>query len=64
MDTHEYHGYCNTRGYPHSGYPRGYGVDTDIIFIQRDGDEYRTIRTHGYQLTSLLCSNVIMLYLF
>ena len=44
----------NTHGYPNTrGYPRGYGVDTSIIFIQRDGDGYHTIRTHGYPLTSL-----------
>jgi len=47
------HGYLNTHGYPHSGYPRGYGVGTCIIFIQRGGDEYHTIRTYGYPLTSL-----------
>ena len=37
-------GYLNTRRYPHSGYPRGYGADTNIIFIKR-GDGYHTIRT-------------------
>jgi len=47
------HGYLNTRGYRHSGYPRGYGAGTDIRFIQRGGDEYHTICTHGYPLTSL-----------
>jgi len=47
------HGYLNTHGYPHSGYPRGYGAGTSIIFIQRGGDGYHTIRTHGYPLTSL-----------
>ena len=35
------HGYLNTRGYPHSGYPRRYRTDTGIIFIQRGGDRYR-----------------------
>ena len=32
MGTHEY---FNNRG--HSGYPRGYGADRGIIFIQRVG---------------------------
>jgi len=53
MGTHEY---LNTHRYPHSGYPRGYGADTYIIFIQRGGDGYHTIRTHGYPLTSLAVS--------
>jgi len=48
MGTHEY---LNTHGYPHSGYPREYGADTGIIFIQRGGDGYHTIRTHEYPLT-------------
>ena len=48
------HGYLNTHGYPHSGYPQGYRAGTSIIFIQRDGAGYHTIRTHGYPLTSLL----------
>jgi len=48
------HGYLNTRGYPHSGYPRGYGAGTGIIFIKRDGEGYHTICTHGYPLTSLV----------
>jgi len=50
------HGYSwipQYHGYPHSGYPRGYGADTGIIFIQQDGDEYHTIRTHGYPLRAL-----------
>jgi len=47
------HGYFNIRGYPHSGYLRGYWADTGIIFIQLGGDEYHSIRTHGYPLTSL-----------
>jgi len=34
------HGYLNTRGYPHSGYPRGYGAGTGIIFIQRGRVSY------------------------
>jgi len=42
-----------TRGYPHSGYPRGYGTDTGIIFIKRGRDVYHTIRTHWCPLTSL-----------
>jgi len=42
------------RGYPYSEYPRGYGADMGIIFIQRDGDEYHTIRTHEYPLTSVV----------
>jgi len=41
------HGYLNTRGYPHSEYSRGCGEGTSIIFIQRSGNEYQTIRTHG-----------------
>jgi len=48
------HGYLNTRGYPHSGYPRGYGAGTGIIFIKRGGNGYHTIRTYGYPLTSLI----------
>jgi len=40
-------------GYPYSGYLRGYGTCTCIIFIQRIEDEYHTIRTHRYSLTSL-----------
>ena len=34
------HGYINTRGYSHNGYPRGYGADTGIIFIQRGRVSY------------------------
>ena len=41
------HGYLNTNGYPHSGYPRGYGAGTGIIFIKRGGHGYHAIRTHG-----------------
>ena len=48
------HGYLNTHGYPWSGYPRGYGEGTYIIFIQRSGDMYHTICTHGYPSTSLV----------
>jgi len=48
------HGYFNSHRYPHSGYPRGYGAGTEMIFIQRGGHGYPTIRTHGYPLTSLL----------
>jgi len=51
MGTHEY---LNTRGYQHSGYPRGYGAGTGIIFIKRGGHGYLTIRIHGYPLTSLV----------
>jgi len=47
------HGFFNTHGYPHSGYPRGYEAGTGIIFIQRGGLGYHTIRTHGYPFTSL-----------
>jgi len=47
------HGYFNTHMYPYSGYPRGYGTDTGMIFIQRGRHEYDTIRTNGYPLTSL-----------
>ena len=43
MGTHEY---LNIHGYPYSGYPRGYGAGTDIIFIPRDGDGYHDIRTY------------------
>jgi hypothetical protein len=45
------HGYLNTHGYQYSGYPRGYGADMGIIFIQRGGDMYHIIRIHGYPLT-------------
>ena len=48
------HGYLNTHRYSYSWYPRGYGTGTSIIFIQRGGDEYHIIRTHGYPLTSLV----------
>jgi len=58
------HGYLNTHWYPHSGYPRGYGAVTSIIFIKQDGNGYYTIRTYGYPLTSLsrciLCSKSII----
>ena len=47
------HGYLNTHGYPYSEYPRGYGAGTGIIFIQRGGDMYHIICTHGHPLTSL-----------
>jgi hypothetical protein len=47
------HGYLNTHGYPYSGYPRAYEAGTGIICIQRGGDMYHIIRTHGYSLTSL-----------
>ena len=47
------HGYLNTHGYRYSEYPRGYGAGTGIILIQRGGDGYHIIRTHGYPLTSL-----------
>ena len=36
------------------GYPQGYGTGTRIIFIQRGGDGYHTIRIHRYPLTSLM----------
>jgi hypothetical protein len=39
--------------YPLSGYPHEYGVDTNIIFVQRRGQGYHTIRVHAYPLTSL-----------
>ena len=47
------HGYLNTHGYLYNGYPRGYGADMNIIFIQRDKDGYHTIRTYVYPLTTL-----------
>ena len=52
-NTHEY---FNTHGYSHNGcgYPCGYGADMSIIFIQRGGHGYRTIRVNGYPLTSLI----------
>jgi len=45
MGTHEYPWILQ--------YP-WYGADTGMIFIQRDGHGFHTIRTHGYPLTSLL----------
>jgi len=48
------YGYLNACGYPHNGYLQGYRADTGIIFIQRKGDGYHTICTHGYLLTSLV----------
>jgi len=51
MGSHEY---LNTHEYPHSGYPRGYGAGTGIIFIQRGEDGYHTIRTYEFPFTSLI----------
>ena len=50
-------------GYPYSGYPYEYGSDTGILFIQQDRDEYHTIRTHRYSLTSLLQTVLFHLYI-
>jgi len=58
------HGYLNTCGYSHSGYPRGYGTGTGIIFIKRVRDEYHTIRTQGYPLTSLVLSSLFFYFIF
>jgi len=52
MGTHEYPWILQyMRVYLHSGYTRGYGADTCMIFIQQDGHGYHTIRTHEYSLT-------------
>jgi len=37
--------------YPLSGYSHGYGMEANIIFIQRSGHKYHII-VHGYSFTS------------
>jgi hypothetical protein len=36
------------------GYLHGYGVDTNIIFVQQGGHEYHAIHVHGYTSTCLV----------